>query len=112
MDSVHLSQIGKAGMFKSSRTDLEFAKLDGNLDLDSGDLRASSASGPGRLTTRSKDIHLDGLSGDLRLEHSNGVGEVLVRQLGNLQNEHRNGDIHLALPRDGACRIVTRPASR
>ncbi|HKN37158.1 MAG TPA: DUF4097 family beta strand repeat-containing protein [Terriglobales bacterium] len=108
MESVHLSQIGKAVMFKSSRTDLEFAKLDGNLDLDSGDLRASSASGPGRLTTRSKDIHLDGLSGDLRLEDSNGVVEVLVRKLGNLQIENRNGDIQLSLPPEAAFRIDAR----
>jgi DUF4097 and DUF4098 domain-containing protein YvlB len=108
MESVHLSQIGKAVMFKSSRTDLEFAKLEGNLDLDSGDLRATSASGPGRLITRSKDIHLDGMSGDLRLEDSNGVVEVLVRKLGNLQIDNRNGDIQLALPPQAAFRIDAR----
>src|SRR5205807_10556578 len=104
MESVHLSQIGKAVTFKSSRTDMEFAKLEGNLDLDSGDLRATSASGPGRLITRSKDIHLDGMSGDLRLEDSNGVVEVLVRKLGNLQIDNRNGDIQLALPPQAAFR--------
>ncbi|PYX84085.1 MAG: hypothetical protein DMG70_07625 [Acidobacteria bacterium] len=108
MESVHLSQIGKAVTFKSSRTDMEFAKLEGNLDLDSGDLRATSASGPGRLITRSKDIHLDGMSGDLRLEDSNGVVEVLVRKLGNLQIDNRNGDIQLALPPQAAFRMDAR----
>jgi DUF4097 and DUF4098 domain-containing protein YvlB len=108
MESVHLSQIGKAVTFKSSRTDLEFAKLEGNLDLDSGDLRATSASGPGRLVTRSKDIHLDGVSGDLRLEDSNGVVEVLVRKIGNLQIDNRNGDIQLSLPPQAAFRMDAR----
>ena len=108
MESVHLSQIGKAVTFKSSRTDLEFAKLEGNLDLDSGDLRATSATGPGRLVTRSKDIHLDGMSGDLRLEDSNGVVEVLVRKLGNLQIDNRNGDIQLALPPQATFRMDAR----
>ena len=108
MESVRLSQIGKAVTFKSSRTDMEFAKLEGNLDLDSGDLRATSASGPGRLITRSKDIHLDGMSGDLRLEDSNGVVEVLVRKLGSLQIDNRNGDIQLALPPQAAFRMDAR----
>ena len=45
-----------------------FAKLDGDLDLDSGDLRATNITGPVRLSTRSKDIVLDGVVGDVRLK--------------------------------------------
>src|SRR6266850_2228096 len=41
MESVKLSKIGKSVKFNSSRTDMEFGKLEGDLDLDSGDLRAS-----------------------------------------------------------------------
>jgi DUF4097 and DUF4098 domain-containing protein YvlB len=108
MENVHLANIAKTVIFKSSRTDLEFAKLEGNLDLDSGDLRASSILGPGRLTTRSKDIHLDGMSGDLRVEDSNGVVEVLVRKMGNLQIDNRNGDIQLSLPAQAAFRMDAR----
>jgi len=98
MESVRLSQIAKAVIFKSARTELEFAKLDGDLDLDSGDLRANSVFGPGHLTTRSKDITLDGVSGDLRLEDSNGAVQVTMRKLGNIQITNRNGDIQLSLP--------------
>ena len=56
MESVKLAKIAKTVSFKSSRTDLEFSNLDGDLDLDSGDLRASNLMGPLRLNTRSKDI--------------------------------------------------------
>jgi DUF4097 and DUF4098 domain-containing protein YvlB len=108
MESVHLSQIAKTVSFRSSRTDMEFAKLDGALDLDSGDLRASSVSGPSRLSTRSKDIRLDGVSGDLRLEDSNGSVEVVVHKLGNVQIDNRSGDIQLSLPMQAAFRVDAR----
>jgi hypothetical protein len=71
-ESVRLVRIGKTVTFHSSRTEMEFSRLDGRLDLDSGDLRADSLTGPMRLTTRSKDISLEGLSGDLRLEDETG----------------------------------------
>ena len=48
------------------------------------------------------------MSGDLRLEDSNGVVEVLVRKLGNLQIDNRNGDIQLALPPQAAFRMDAR----
>lgn len=108
MESVHLSQIAKTVSFRSSRTDMEFAKLDGELDLDSGDLRATSIWGPSRLSTRSKDIRLDGVSGDLRLEDSNGSVEVAVRKLGNIQIDNRSGDIQLSLPMQAAFRVDAR----
>src|SRR5208282_1787256 len=75
-ESVRLARISKTVSFRSSRTDMEFSRLDGRLDLDSGDLRADSLTGPMHLTTRSKDIALEGLSGDLRLEDANGMVEV------------------------------------
>jgi hypothetical protein len=62
-ESVRLVRISKTVSFKSARTDMEFTRLDGRLDLDSGDLRADSLIGPMRLIPRSKDISLDGLSG-------------------------------------------------
>jgi DUF4097 and DUF4098 domain-containing protein YvlB len=108
MESVHLENIGKMVSFKSSRTDMEFARLEGDLDLDSGDLRAKGLVGPGRVMTRSKDIRLDAFSGDLRLEDSNGAVEVLVHKMGNLELTNRNGDIQLSLPVQAAFKVDAR----
>ena len=109
METVHLANVAKTVSFKSSRTDMEFAKLEGELDLDSGDLRAKGLVGPGRLTTRSKDIRLEGFSGDLRLEDSNGAVEVGVRKMGNnLQIDNRNGDIQLSLPVQAGFKVEAR----
>jgi len=97
-ESVRLVRVSKGVTFHSSRTDMEFARLDGRLDLDSGDLRADSLLGPTRLTTRSKDISLEGLSGDLRLEDSNGTVEVGLNKPGNIQIDNRKGDVQVSIP--------------
>jgi DUF4097 and DUF4098 domain-containing protein YvlB len=98
MESVKLSKIAKPVMFRSSRTDMEFTRLDGDLNLDSGDLQASGITGPVRLNTRSKDISLTGVSGDVRLEDENGSVELRMNKLGSMQVEDRKGDIQLYLP--------------
>lgn len=98
MESVKLANIAKPVTFKSPRTDIEFSRLDGDLDLDSGDLQANNITGPLRLTTRSKDIRLSGLVGDVRLQNENGTVEVHVKKLGSMQIDNHQGDIQVYLP--------------
>ena len=98
MESVKLAKISQPVTFKSSRTNMEFSRLDGDLDLDSGDLQASDLIGPLRMNTRSKDIRLTGVSGDVRMEDENGSVEVRMNKLGSMQVENRKGDIQIYLP--------------
>jgi DUF4097 and DUF4098 domain-containing protein YvlB len=98
MESVKLSKIGKSVKFNSSRTDMEFGKLEGDLDLDSGDLRANGLSGPLRLTTRSKDVTLEGVSGDVRVQDENSAVEIQLKSPGNVQVDNRHGDITVGVP--------------
>jgi len=107
-ESVRLVRVSKTVSFRSSRTDMEFSRLDGRLDLDSGDLRADSLTGPMRLTTRSKDISLEGLSGDLRLEDSNGSVEVGLRKPGNIQIDNRKGDVQVSIPPNTPIKVEAR----
>lgn len=98
---MNLSKIGKMVSFKSTRTDLEFARLDGEMTLQSGDLRAKSITGPVRLLTKSKDIHLEDFSGELRLENSNGLVELRAGSklpLGTMEITNRRGEIQVVLP--------------
>jgi DUF4097 and DUF4098 domain-containing protein YvlB len=97
-ESVKLARISKNVSFKSSRTNLEFSRIDGDLDLDSDDLHADQITGPLHLTTRSKQIRLEDVSGDVRLQNENGGIEVSMRSLGDVQIDSRNGDIHLSVP--------------
>jgi hypothetical protein len=98
MESVKLAKISQPVIFKSSRTDMDFSRLDGDLDLDSGDLQASDVIGPLRLTTRSKDIRLTGVSGDVRLQDENGSVELRMNKLGSMQLDNRRGDIQIYVP--------------
>jgi hypothetical protein len=97
-ESVKLSRIAKTVVFKSSRTDMEFAGLTGDLSLDSGDLRANDMIGPLRMVTRSKDISLDGVSGDVRLQNQNGSVEVHLSKVGSTEITNRDGDIQIYVP--------------
>ena len=107
-ESTRLVRISKTVSFRSSRTDMEFSRLDGRLDLDSGDLRADSLAGPMRLKTRSKDVSLEGLSGDLRLEDSNGTVAVGLYKPGNIQIDNRKGDVQVTIPPNTAIKVEAR----
>jgi hypothetical protein len=107
-ESVKLARIGKNVSFKSTRTDLEFSRIDGELDLDSDDLHADQITGPVHLTTRSKQISLTDVSGDVRLQDDNGGVEVSMRSLGNVQIDSRNGDVQLNVPEKAGFRLDAR----
>jgi DUF4097 and DUF4098 domain-containing protein YvlB len=107
-ESVKLARIAKAVTFKSSRTDMEFSRIEGTLDLDSDELHAEQITGPLRLTTRSKNIRLEELSGDVRLQDDNGAVEIGMRTVGNVQIDNRNGDVQLSLPDKAGFRLDAR----
>jgi DUF4097 and DUF4098 domain-containing protein YvlB len=107
-DSIKLGKIVGEVSFKSARTDMEFSTLSGELDMDSGDMRASGVVGPFRLITRSKDIRMDGISGDVRLRDENGAVELRMSKLGSMQVDNRNGDIQVYLPEKAAFQLDAR----
>jgi DUF4097 and DUF4098 domain-containing protein YvlB len=96
---IQLSKLAKGLRFKSTRTDMEIAKLDGDLSMGGGDLRANSLTGPFRINTRSKDIHLEDVTGDVKVENTNGEVEVQPKSpLGNIDIRDKRGEIRLTLP--------------
>ncbi|MFZ3213332.1 MAG: DUF4097 family beta strand repeat-containing protein [Terriglobales bacterium] len=105
--TTRLAKITNTVHFLSSRTDMEMAKLDGDLVLDSGDLRVSSLAGPTRVVTRSKDIRLDDFTGNLHIEDNNSDIELTPGKLplGNIQIANRRGRIHLVLPANAAFQL-------
>ena len=107
-ESIKLARISKTVTFKSSRTDMEFSRIEGSLDLDSDELHADQITGPLHLNTRSKNIRLEDVSGDVRLQNDNGAIEVGMRTLGNVQIDSHNGDIQLSLPDKAGFRLDAR----
>ncbi|MFZ0955850.1 MAG: DUF4097 family beta strand repeat-containing protein [Candidatus Sulfotelmatobacter sp.] len=107
-ESVKLAHLSKSVTFKSSRTDMEFSKIDGDLSLDSDDLHAEEITGPLHLLTRSKNIRLEDVSGDVRLQDDNGGVDVEMRSMGNVQIDNREGDVHLGIPEKAGFRMDAR----
>jgi Putative adhesin len=102
MGEIQLSNVSKGFRFKSSRTDMEAVRLDGSLNMSGSDLRANAIGGPFRITTRSKDIHLEDVSGDVKVENTNGEVELRPKApMGNIDIRDRKGDIRLTLPANG-----------
>jgi len=96
---LRFARVGKDLRFKSTRTDLQFAKLEGELTVASDEMTARQFSGPTRLRTRSYRIRFEEFSGDLGLENAN--GDVLVRPgspVGNITIDNDRGDVELVLP--------------
>lgn len=107
-ESVKLARIAKTVTFKSTRTDLEFSGIAGELDLDADDLHGDTITGPVHLTTREKNVRLESVSGDVRLQDNNGTVEVAMQTLGNIQIDNRNGDIQLSVPSKAGFRLDAR----
>lgn len=107
-DSIKLSRVANGVSFKSARTDLEFSRLNGDLDLDPDDMRAVNVIGPFRMLTRSKDIRLTGVSGDVRVQNGNGTVEIRMSKLGNMQVDNHNGDVQIYLPEKAGFQVQAR----
>lgn len=98
MESLRLARLSKPMNFKSARTQIDFTRLDGDLDLDSGDLRMTNVVGPVHVSTKFKDIGLVGVSGDVRLRNENGAVEIQVTKIGSMDVENQNADITIGVP--------------
>lgn len=99
-NDIRLSKIAKMVTFKSSRSDMTLASVPGDLEISGDTLRGTDVTGPARVVTRSKEVHLEGVSGDLEVETSNGDIEVHATKLplGKMILTGKRGDITLVLP--------------
>jgi DUF4097 and DUF4098 domain-containing protein YvlB len=104
--NVQLSHISQRVHFKSIRTDFQLARLDGEIDMGRGDLRATSVAGPVKLNTRSNEVHLEDVSGEVEVENRNGVVELKTKApLGNIDISNSKGGIELELPENAGFRL-------
>jgi DUF4097 and DUF4098 domain-containing protein YvlB len=96
---IQLSHIAGQVHFTSIRTDLQVAKLDGDLSMDRGNLKANSISGPLSLRTETKDIHLENITGDINVQDRRGDIEIETKPpLGNMDIITTAGEINVHLP--------------
>lgn len=103
---LQLARIAKRVHFTTSRTDLEFAALSGSFDMRPDDLRANSVTGPFRLETRSKSVHLEDVSGEVHIQDSNASVELQPKSpLAPVDITNRHGDIRLTVPENAGFQL-------
>jgi hypothetical protein len=103
---MQLSHIAKQVHFMSSRTDLEFARLDGDFNMRPDEMQVNGVTGPFRLDTKSKRIDLEDVAGDVHINDSNGRVEISSKMpLGNIDVSTTRGGINLALPANAGFRF-------
>jgi DUF4097 and DUF4098 domain-containing protein YvlB len=104
---VEFSNVGQTLRYLSSRTDLTAQNLAGRLTMDSGDLDASGVHGPFELTTRAKDINLDGFVHSVKISNTNGDIELRAAAAPThpIEVQLAKGDIELTLPETSSFQI-------
>ncbi len=111
--SINFTKVAKGVRFKSSRTDMELAKLDGNLTMDNGEMRGNSMSGPFRMNAnRGWDVHLEEVSGEMRVENRRGEVELHTKApFGNVEVSNRQGRIKIVMPETAGFLVDARAQS-
>lgn len=101
-DEIQMANIAKTVHFNSVRTSMEFGKLDGELNMSNGELRANTLAGPFRLVTRNKDVELEDISGDVKIDDTNGTVQVTPKApVANMDITNKSGEVTLMLPANG-----------
>jgi DUF4097 and DUF4098 domain-containing protein YvlB len=98
---TRLSKLEKGVTIRTSRTELQIARLDGDLAMNSGDLQGDGVQGPFSLSTKAKDVNLRNLRGDVHIEDDTGdinLESTSVAALGNVNLTTHHGDVRLRLP--------------
>lgn len=104
--TMQLARVAKQVRFSSTRTDLQFAKLNGQMTMEIDDLRANDLAGPFKITTRSKGVHLDQVAGDVQINTRNASVEVNPKQpLGAIEVTNVHGEIDVTLPARAAFQL-------
>jgi DUF4097 and DUF4098 domain-containing protein YvlB len=97
--TTHMERIRGAIHFHTSRTDLQFGRLDGEAEISADEISADQAMGPVVLTTSNRNVNLDRMAGDLSVRNRNGAIDVIAAPvLGNISVDDRDGSVHMTLP--------------
>jgi DUF4097 and DUF4098 domain-containing protein YvlB len=102
---MELARIAKQVRFNTSRTDLQFSRLDGEFNMQPDDLRASGITGPFRLETKSKGVHLEDTTGDIHIQDRNAPIELRPKMAGAIEVNNTHGEIKVMLPANAAFQL-------
>ncbi len=97
---IAFANVGQTLRYLSSRTDLTAQQVLGRLSMDTGSLEASAVRGPFDLTTRAKDINLDGFSHSVKITNTDGDIQLRAAAVPThpIEVQSNKGEIQLSIP--------------
>ncbi len=97
--TTHLEHINGAIHFHTSRTDVQFVRLDGESEISGSGISADQILGPVVLSTSNRDVTLDRVAGDIAVTNKNGTIDLTAAPtIGNITLANHNGAIKTTLP--------------
>jgi DUF4097 and DUF4098 domain-containing protein YvlB len=97
--TTEAQQINGPLRFETSRTKFATARVDGDLEIESGDLRGERLLGPVTITTRNRTVELDDVAGPLTLSNRNGaISVTTATPLGPINVTNQHGSVDVGLP--------------
>jgi DUF4097 and DUF4098 domain-containing protein YvlB len=106
---THLERADQTVHFHSSRTELEFARLPGDMSLNGDSLHATQVIGPVRvICSRSKDIEMSQVFGDTHIEDHDARVELDMAGSYPVVVENKKGDVEISLPPNAAQTVDAR----
>jgi DUF4097 and DUF4098 domain-containing protein YvlB len=98
--ATHMERINGSVHFRTHRTDFQMARLDGDLDLNTGDdLSADQLLGPVVLKTTDRNITLERVQGNVQVVNTNGsVTVTSASPLGTIDVSNRRGSVDVGVP--------------
>ena len=105
--SVEFQDVKQTLRFISSRTDLTVQQLTGRLSMEMGSLDASGVDGPFEMSTKGKDIQLNGFRHAVKISDTNGDINLSAAAppMHPIEIDSKKGGIELTLPANSSFQI-------
>jgi DUF4097 and DUF4098 domain-containing protein YvlB len=106
---THVERADQTVHFHSSRTELDFARLPGDMSLNGDSLHATQVVGPVRvICSRSKDIEMSQVFGDTHIEDHDARVELDMAGSFPVEVKNNKGDVEVSLPPGASATVDAR----
>jgi len=102
--TTHLERVNGLVRFDSSRTQFSATRLDGELEIERGELQGDQLLGPVTLSSTNKDISLERVAGSVKISNR-GKGDITISNappLGPITIDNEHGSVNVGVPENAA----------
>ena len=102
---MHMEHISGQVHFRTTKTDVQLAALEGDLTLSDEALDVNDAKGPAHVVTHSRDVDLSRIAGDSYVENQNGTISIEPTGSFGVEAKDQKGDVEITLPPEASATV-------